>query len=99
MMLKKRPMRSEEEISAVFDEMGEQSDDPTEQMPKPLAGLPFHAWHGDTFKYGYLMGKFMALGWVLGDPITADIKIDHDFESWVEEHPPLGGQKESEEEL
>jgi hypothetical protein len=48
-------------------------------------------WQGDNFKYGYYIGKLVALGWVLGEP-SADMSIDHDFESWILEQRSHRGQ-------
>src|SRR5947209_753317 len=73
-------MHSEEEVRAVFDVIGEMDDDPSPKAPG-ATGNPIWDWRGDTFKYGYLMGRLEALGWVLGDPI-AGVKINHDFESY-----------------
>jgi hypothetical protein len=79
----KRPMRSEEEILEVFNSLGELGDDgnPIEH----LEDMPFHKWKKDTFKYGFLMGKHIALGWVLGDPIGYQISCHYDFEDFIGE--------------
>ena len=44
----------------------------------------FLKFKGDTFRYGYLIGKVVALGWTLGEP-SADISIDYTFEDWCRE--------------
>jgi hypothetical protein len=77
-------MRSEEEIRKVFHELGEQSDDPTAPNPRSPAELPVNAWEGDTFKYGYLIGKLVALEWVLGRSSTS-LKSHYDFEDYTQE--------------
>jgi hypothetical protein len=61
-------MPPEEQIRAMFDRL---PDEPLESGP------------GDTFKYGMLVGKAVAIGWVLGDSPRHDVMNDYDFEDWV----------------
>ena len=42
----------------------------------------------DSFQFGMLVGKAIALGWVLGDS-SADMSIQYDFEGWLAESPDL----------
>jgi hypothetical protein len=87
-------MRSEQEILEMFAWLGNDSDDPTEPSPKSLEELPVRAWRSDTFKYGYLMGKLIALEWVLRDKTSADLKSPYDFEDFNREVFVRGGDKE-----
>jgi hypothetical protein len=61
-------MRDREDVLHVFSELGEDED--------------YRSWEGDSFRFGFLMGKFAALAWVLGDPI-ADVKNHYDFEDFT----------------
>jgi hypothetical protein len=63
-------MRDQEEIEDVLSGLS--------NRPSQLTSM------GDTFKYGYLMGKIVALGWVLEES-SADMSIDYDFEDWWRE--------------
>ncbi len=73
-------MRSEEEIRDVAGRLGRESyldDDAPDGRPV----VPARDWRDDTFKFGFLMGKIVALNWVLGEP-GADISGHYDFEDW-----------------
>jgi hypothetical protein len=70
-------MRSKDEIERVADRLGQVSADGDGKTP-------LLDWRGDTFRYGFLVGKLVALGWVLGEP-NADLAIDHDYDSWLRE--------------
>ena len=78
-------MRSEEEIEVMFQNLGEHDDSPISD------------WRGDSFKYGYQVGKLTALAWVLGDHNAGDMNSNYDFDDFVlERHstpriPPLDG--------
>lgn len=63
-------MRSREEIQRI---MGTLANDPA-----------LIALKGDTFEYGVMVGKLVALGWVLGKP-TADLSIPYRFDEWLPE--------------
>ena len=76
-------MRSEDEIRDVYDRLGQESD------PDDGGKIPAMDWSGDTFKYGFLVGKLVALGWVLGDR-GADMGSHYDYEDWRTELRSLG---------
>jgi hypothetical protein len=63
-------MRTQEEIEDVASELA--------NRPEILHSM------GNSFKYGYLVGKMTALGWVLGAS-SEDMSIDYDFEDWWRE--------------
>jgi hypothetical protein len=79
-------MRSEAEIREVCDRLGQEPDRDTGEIPA------LH-WRDDTFRYGFLVGKIVALEWVLGGGPAIDVSTHHDFEDWVRE------QREAAEEL
>ena len=63
-------MRTQEEIEQAVDRITSRPE--------------FLEFKGDTFRYGYLVGKAVALGWILGEP-SADVSIDYTFEDWCRE--------------
>jgi hypothetical protein len=70
-------VRSESEIREVADRLGQELDPDTGNV---------HAldWKADTFKFGFLIGKLTALGWVLGEP-SVDLSNHYDFDNWQRE--------------
>ncbi len=62
-------MRSDSEIKRFLDELS--------NNPGNLD------WRGDTFRFGLLVGKIVALDWALGNPPSFDVGPDYDFEDWV----------------
>jgi len=61
-------MLTEEQVRHAFDTISS-------------SGEPLE-WKGDTFKYGYLVGKMIALEWVLDGKGSHDISCHYDFEDW-----------------
>jgi hypothetical protein len=70
-------MRSELEIEATADNMA--------TAERLLRGRT------DTFKYGIVVGKLIAIGWALGEP-SAGLSIDYDYEDWILEQRSMKGQ-------
>jgi hypothetical protein len=68
-------MRSELEIREVYDRLGQEPERDTHKTP-------LFDWSADTFKFGFLVGKLTALGWVLGDERGAEVASDYDYEDW-----------------
>jgi hypothetical protein len=48
----------------------------------------------DNFKYGCLIGKLLALEWVLGETPGSDLSIQYDFEDWRREQKAGGRRPE-----
>ena len=69
-------MKSSEEVRDLYERLGER--------PELLD------WKAHNFRYGMLLGKLLAIGWVLGEEGSGDVSIDHDFESWSRELSVLG---------
>ena len=64
-------MRPVDEIQTVLDKMS--------NLPQ------LHECKGDNFKYGLLIGKVMALDWVMGEQPSGEMGINYDYEGWVRE--------------
>jgi hypothetical protein len=69
-------MRGRDEIQRVYERIGSRSE--------------LLKWRADDFRYGMLIGKIVALGWMLGEEASSDLSIDFDFEGWVRELRNLG---------
>ena len=69
-------MRGREEIEQVYDGLGGLDD----ILHEPR----------DSFRYGMLIGKLVALGWVVGEEETHDLFADYDFEDWSRKRSEMG---------
>ena len=77
-------MRTVHEIQQVADRLG--------QVDPVNAGIvPALDWRSDKFRYGFLMGKLVALGWVLEEP-SVDMSAHYDFEDWLRERREAGDE-------
>ena len=64
-------MREHQEIRQVYDDMVDLS-----QILERKR---------DSFEYGLLIGKLVALGWVLGEESNFELRTEFDFEDWQQE--------------
>lgn len=75
-------MRSKDEVRRALAGLGRDADPDDPHAP---GAVPLLDWEGDSFRYGFLAGKLVALAWVLGELAGADLGAHHTFEDWVRE--------------
>ena len=65
-------MRDPEEIKHAYAELS--------NKPEPMREM------GDTFQFGFLQGKVLALGWALEEAGGGSLAMDLDYEDWKREY-------------
>jgi hypothetical protein len=68
-------VRSEHEIREVYSRLGREPDPVTQEVPAV-------DWRADTFRFGYLAGKLVALRWAVGAARGSDVGTHYDYEDW-----------------